>query len=113
MGARMKSILKCLEKLELEFTDSQLTGSAGLTFLTSVAHRYGLLNALADFEPCKVRDRGASDQANVRSLIACLASGCGTLRDLDDLRQDRAACRTLGPEVVSSSRRMGEKAAVV
>ena len=92
MGARMKSILKCLEKLDLEFTDTQLTGSAGLTFLTSVAHRYGLLDALDGFEPCKVRDRGASDQANVWSLIACLASGRGTLRDLDDLRQDLAAC---------------------
>ena len=108
MGARMKSILKCLEKLDLEFTDTQLTGSAGLTFLTSVAHRYGLLDALDGFEPCKVRDRGASDQANVWSLIACLASGRGTLRDLDDLRQDLAACRTLGLDRVSGSRRMGE-----
>ena len=108
MGARMKSILKCLEKLELEFTDTQLTGSAGLTFLTSVARRYGLLDALHGFEPCKVRDRGASDQANVWSLIACLASSRGTLRDLDDLRQDHAACRTLGLDVVSGSRRMGE-----
>lgn len=85
-----------------------MTGSAGLSFLTITARHYGLLQALDDFEPCKVRDRGASDQANVWSLIACLASGRGTLRDLDDLREDRAACHALGLEAVAGSRRMGE-----
>jgi hypothetical protein len=108
MGARVKSILNRLEQLQLEFTDVQLTGSAGLTFLTSAARHFGLLHALDGFEPCKVRDRGASDQANVWSLVACLASGRGTLRDLDDLRQDRATCHALGLAEVAGSRRMGE-----
>ena len=61
-----------------------------------------------DFEPCNVRARGLSDKANMRALIPCLASGPGRLRDLDDLCQDHAACRTLGLTVVSDSRHMGE-----
>ena len=108
----MTSILNRLEKLALDFTDTQLTGSAGLTFLTSAARHFGFLRDVNGFEPCKVRDRGASDQANVWSLIACLASGRGTLRDLDDLREDRATCQALGLDIVSGSRRMGEKVAV-
>ena len=64
------------------------------------------------FEPCKVRDRGASDHANVWSLITRLASGRGTLRDLDDLRLDRATRQALGLAAVSGSRGMGEKVAV-
>lgn len=37
MGARVTSILNRLEQFQLEFTDVQLTGSAGLTFLIKAA----------------------------------------------------------------------------
>ena len=104
----MKSILKNFKKPELEFTDTRLTDSAGLAFLAIAARRHGLLRDLEGFERCKVRDRGASDQENIWALVACLASGRGTLSDLDSLKLDEAACEILGLENVSSSRRMGE-----
>ena len=88
-----------------------MTPTAGLAFVAQAARRLGLLKALDGFEPCKVRDQGASDQENVLALLGCLTSGAGKLRDLDDLREDEAACRALGLERISGSRRMGEKAA--
>ena len=63
---------------------------------------------LDDFEPCKRRDRNASDQENLMALIGYLASGRGKLHDLDDLREDYAAWRILGLVRAAGSRRKGE-----
>ena len=61
--------------------------------MAEVAYLLGLLAALDGFEPCKQRDRGASDQAKLLMLLGCLTAGCGKLRDLDDLGEDEAARR--------------------
>ena len=60
------------------------------------------------FDPCKQRVRGASDQEHLWSLIECLASGRGKLRDLDEVRADEAARGRLVLAKISSSRRIGE-----
>lgn len=104
----MRSIQKSHRRLALDFTDATLTPTAGLAFVAQAARRLGLLEALDGFEPCKVRDHGASDQENVLALLGCLTSGAGKLRDLDDLREDEAARQALGLERISGSRRMGE-----
>ena len=104
----MRSIHQAHRKFELDFTDERVTPMAGLAFVAQAAHRLGLLTALDSLAPCKQRDRGASDQENVLALLGCLTAGCGKLRDLDDLREDEAACDALGLDRVSGSRRMGE-----
>ena len=104
----MRSIQRAHRKLAWDFIDEQLTSVAGLAFVARAAHRLGLLKLLDGFEPCKRRDRGASDQENLMGLLGCLTSGSGKLCDLDDLRDDAVARRALGLVRASGSRRMGE-----
>ena len=104
----MRSIQRAHRKLARDFTDEQLTPVAGLAYVARAAHRLGLLKLLDSFEPCKRRDRGASDQENLMALLGCLTSGRGKLCDLDDLRDDAVARRALGLVRASGSRRMGE-----
>ena len=73
----MRSIHQAYRKFELDFTDENVTPLAGLAFVAEAAYRLGLLAALDGFEPCKRRDRGASDQENVLALLGCLTAGCG------------------------------------
>ncbi len=104
----MRSIQRAHRNLAWDFTDEQLTPVAGLAFVARAAHRLGLLKLLDGFDPCKRRDRGASDQENLMALLGCLTSGRGKLCDLDDLREDTVARRALGLDRASGSRRMGE-----
>ena len=76
----------------------------GLDVFDQSVRHYGLLRDLFEgFDPRKRRDRAASDQETIWSLVACLASGRGKFRDLDEERADQAVRMTLGLAKVSSS----------
>ena len=76
MGARERNVLNLLQQLQRQFTDTQLTDSAGLTLVTSTAHHFGLLRPLDGFEPCKV------------GFIGCIQRSRGTLTLISVMRLD-------------------------
>jgi len=95
-------------KIDIDFTDAQLTGHGGWAFLARRARTLDLPQALAQAVQLKCRRRGASDAEMLWSLIASLAVGNGALSDLDALRSDAVGCRLLGLRQAPSSRRAGE-----
>ena len=60
------------EKVAIDFTDEQITGSAGGIFLAEVARRMGLPRMLEESLSVKVKDRGATDAEMMQSLIYSL-----------------------------------------
>ena len=77
----MRNVQQSHRKLELDFTDATLTPTAGLAFVAQAARRLRLLKALNCFGPCKVHDRGASDQENVLALLGSLTSALADATD--------------------------------
>ena len=103
----MNTLLSRPPKVEIDFTDAQLTGFGGWSVLGQMEERLGLPRALSSVS-VKRRARGASDVETLWSLIASLAAGNGALSDLDALREDRVGQRLLGLGHVPSGRRLGE-----
>ena len=103
----MNTVLPRPPKVEMDFTDAQLTGFGGWSVLGQMAERLDLPRALSGVS-VKQRARGASDAETLWSLIASLAAGNGALSDLDALREDRVGQRLLGLGHVPSGRRLGE-----
>jgi hypothetical protein len=95
-------------KIDIDFTDAQLTGHGGWALLARMARSLDLPRALVQAVQLKCRRRGASDAEMLWSLIASLAAGNGALSDLDALRADAVGCRLLGLRQAPSSRRAGE-----
>jgi len=96
------------QKIAIDFTDEQITGSGGAMFLSRVAARLGLGERLSEGIRIKERRRGADDSETLMSLIYCLAQGDGTLSDVDRLGCDEARKSILGLDRVPDSRRAGE-----
>lgn len=63
------------------------------------------------FKPSKQRQRNASGIENLRSLIATLAYGNGTLHDRDQLKASHANPALPGLSEITYGRRIGEKVA--
>ena len=105
---RMTKIIPNPPKIEIDFTDAQLTGQGGWALLSRVARRLDLPRRLSEAVGLKRRRRGASDAEMLWSLIASLAAGNGALSDVDALRSDAVGCRLLGLAQAPSSRRLGE-----
>ena len=103
----MNTLLPRPPKVEIDFTDAQLSGFGGWSVLGQMADRLGLPRALSSVS-VKQRARGVSDAETLWSLIASLAAGNGALSDLDALRGDRVGQRLLGLGHVPSGRRLGE-----
>lgn len=95
-------------KIEIEFTDEKITPSGGSIFLSAMAEKLGLPNELKAAIKLKRRDRGASDEEMLLSLIYSLAQGDGAILDVDRLRQDEARQKLLGLQRVPNHRRLGE-----
>ncbi len=95
-------------KIEIGFTEEEITPNAGGVFLAGMARRVGLEKLLKRALRLKRRRRGASDAEMVLSLVYSLASGDGALRDLDRLGSDQARLEVLGLEQSPASRRLGE-----
>ena len=95
-------------KVEMDFTDLNLTAYGGSSILAEIARKYGLFELLADAVRVKVRNRGATDAETLWAMIACLARGDGALSDLDALRADAVARTLLGLHNVPEARRAGE-----
>lgn len=96
------------QKIEIDFTDDGITGSAGSVFLSRMSHHLGLPQLLDDALKLKVRNRGASDADMMLSLIYCLGQGDGALLDVDRLGADEPRQTLLGVEEVPGHRRLGE-----
>ena len=90
-------------KVEMEFTDLNMTAYGGSSILAQTARQFGLLELLAEAVRMKVRNRGASDTETLWAIIACLARGDGALSDLDALRADPVARLLLGPSAPRST----------
>lgn len=95
-------------KVEMDFTDLNLTAYGGSSILAESARRYGLFELLADAVRVKVRNRGATDAETLWAIVACLSRGDGSLSDLDALRADGVARTLLGLRNVPEARRAGE-----
>ena len=95
-------------KVEMDFTDLNLTGFGGASILARTARRFGLFERLDEAVSVKVRHRGATDTETLWAVIALLARGHGTLSNLDALRADAVASTLLGLDKVPESRRAGE-----
>lgn len=95
-------------KVEIDFTDEAITGSAGSIFLSRMAEQLELGGKLAQALELKQRRRGASDVDTIQSLIFSLAQGDGKLVDVDRLRADEARTFLLGLEEVPGSRRASD-----
>ncbi len=104
----MTRVIPCPPRVDIDFTDAQLTGHGGWSLLAAIARRLQLPERLAASLQLKQRRRGASDAEMLWSLIASLAVGNGALSDLDALRADPVGQRLLGLTVCPSSRRLGE-----
>ena len=104
----MTTITPTPAKIDIDFTDAQLTGHGGWAFLARMARSLELPRQLTQALRLKRRRRGASDAEMLWSLIASLAVGNGALSDLDALRGDPVGCRLLGLGQAPSSRRAGE-----
>ena len=107
-GASMERIVPKPAKVEIGFTKDRLTGTGGAALLAEMARRFGLGERLADAARVKKRNRGASDAETQWSLVASLASGNGSLSDLDALRADDVQRELLGLSSAPSGRRAGE-----
>ena len=105
---RMTKIIPNPPKIEIDFTDAQLTGQGGWALLSRAARRLDLPRRLSETVGLKRSRRGASDAEMLWSLIASLAAGNGALSDVDALRTDAVNCRLLGLAQAPSSRRLGE-----
>ncbi len=95
-------------RVDMDFTDLNLTGFGGAGILARTARRFGLFELLEEAVSVKVRNRGASDTETLWAVIASLARGHGSLSDLDALRADAVASTLLGLDTVPESRRAGE-----
>ena len=104
----MKRVVPSPAKVEIGFTDDRLTGTGGAALLAEAARRFGLPERLAEAVSVKRRNRGASDAETQWSVIASLASGNGSLSDLDALRKDGVQRELLGLSSAPSGRRAGE-----
>lgn len=96
------------EKIEIDFTDDQITTSAGSYFLAQMSSHLNLPRLLDDGLHLKSRRRGASDAEMMLSLIYSLAQGDGAILDVDRLGADVPRRRLLGLEKVPNHRRLGE-----
>lgn len=99
---------KIAQKIEIDFTDEAITNSAGSVFLERAAARHRLRERLGPALGLKQRQRGASDEEMMMSLIFSLAQGDGSILDVDRLGADRGRQRLLGLSEVPDSRRLGE-----
>jgi len=95
-------------KIEIEFTDEQISPSAGSIFLSAMAAKIGLTDQVRSAIKLKKRARGASDVEMLLSLIYSLAQGDGAILDVDRLGADDARCALLGLGRVPNHRRLGE-----
>ncbi len=73
------------KKIEIDFTDEQISSSAGSYFVSQMSHQLGLPEILQSLLHLKSRDRGASDVEMMLSLIYCLTHGDGAILDVDRL----------------------------
>jgi hypothetical protein len=104
----MSNIHTGKKKIEIDITDAQLTGSGGLHFVSAMAHRLGLPSLLAEAIRVKQRKRGCSDTETLLGIIYSLATGNGSLRDLESFRRDTPTLSIAGLERAPASRRAGE-----
>jgi len=104
----MHKVRKRQQKIDIEVTDEQISGTAGLTFVARMAERLGLREGLASALHIKQRDRGCSDAEMLLGLVYSLASGNGVLRDLEAFRQDSPTLTLSGMDRAPGSRRLGE-----
>ena len=95
-------------KIEIDFTDERITGSAGSVFLSGMAEKLGLGDEIKRAIKLKQRARGASDEEMLLSLIYSLSQGDGAILDVDRLGQDTTRCDLLGIKTVPNHRRLGE-----
>jgi hypothetical protein len=95
-------------KIEIDFTEEQISPSAGSIFLSGIAEKTGLREELGAAIKVKKRARGSSDTEMLLSLIYSLAQGDGALLDVDRLGHDQTRCQLLGLEKVPNHRRLGE-----
>jgi hypothetical protein len=95
-------------KIEIDFTEEQISPSAGSIFLSGIAEKTGLREELDAAIKVKKRARGSSDTEMLLSLIYSLAQGDGALLDVDRLGHDQTRCQLLGLEKVPNHRRLGE-----
>jgi hypothetical protein len=95
-------------RIEIDFTEEQISPSAGSIFLSGMAEKIGLRDELNAAIKVKKRARGSSDAEMLLSLIYSLAQGDGALLDVDRLGHDRTRCQVLGLEKVPNHRRLGE-----
>ena len=95
-------------KVDMDFTDLNLTAYGGSSILAQTARRYGLFELLDEAVRVKVRNRGATDAETLWAIVACLSRGDGSLSDLDALRADAVARTLLGLRDVPEARRAGE-----
>jgi hypothetical protein len=96
------------QKIEIDVTDAQLTGSGGLHFVRAMADRLDLPSLLEAAMHVKQRRRGCSDAETLLGMIYSLAAGNGSLRDLESFRQDAPTLTIAGLERAPASRRAGE-----
>ena len=95
-------------KVDMDFTDLNLTAYGGSSILAQTARRYGLFELLDEAVRVKVGNRGATDAETLWAIVACLSRGDGSLSDLDALRADAVARTLLGLRDVPEARRAGE-----
>ena len=95
-------------KIDFAVSDEQLTGSAGLALVATLASWLDLPCQLAQRVRVKRRRRGCADEQMLLSLIYSFCAGGGHLSDVDSLGRDRAAQRITGLKHVPDSRRLGE-----
>ena len=88
------------EKVEIDFTDDQISSSAGSYFISRMSDYLGLPGLLSDNLHLKSRQRGASDAQMLLSLIYCLAQGDGSIVDVDRLWADTCSVCRMFPTTV-------------
>jgi len=96
------------KNIEIDFTDDQISSSAGSFFLSRMANQLGLPEILGSLLHLKLRDRGACDVEMMLSLIYSLAQGDGSIVDVDRLAADEPRRQLLGLDHVPNHRRLGE-----
>lgn len=105
-GGALKIIIP--EKIEIDFTDDEITSSGGSVFLSIMANHFDLPDLLKENVRIKARKRGASDSDRLLSLIYSLARGDGALCDVDRLGADHVRSNLLGLSSVPKSRRVSD-----
>lgn len=96
------------EKIKIDFTDDQISSTAGSHFIARLARRMELPKLLRRAIRLKQRRRGASDTDMLLSIIYCLCQGDGALVDVDRLGADAVRRELLGLDSVPNSRRISE-----